>query len=85
MLAALTACMAANIVTVDEGLGGFANEGVLTVLVSRDATTASVPGSAAHSLRRVRRGRSRGARLTPPRSDPPPICRSSLSSRRGFS
>lgn len=33
MLAALTACMAANIITVDEGLSGFSNEGVLTVLV----------------------------------------------------
>ena len=34
MLAALTACMAANIVTVSEGVSGFSNEGVLTVLVS---------------------------------------------------
>ena len=33
MLAALTACMAANIITVAEGLSGFSNEGVLTVLV----------------------------------------------------
>lgn len=33
MLTALTACMAANIVTVAEGLSGFSNEGVLTVLV----------------------------------------------------
>mmetsp|Transcript_25509 Transcript_25509/g.54881 ORF Transcript_25509/g.54881 Transcript_25509/m.54881 type:complete len:1149 (+) Transcript_25509:308-3754(+) len=33
MLAALTACMAANIVTVSEGVSGFSNEGVLTVLV----------------------------------------------------
>ena len=34
MLAALTACMAANIVTVAEGVSGFSNEGVLTVVVS---------------------------------------------------
>lgn len=34
MLAALTACMAANIITVSEGLTGFSNEGVLTVVVS---------------------------------------------------
>lgn len=34
MLAALTACMASNIITVDQGLSGFSNEGVLTVLVS---------------------------------------------------
>ncbi|KAL7547487.1 hypothetical protein ACHAWF_010781 [Thalassiosira exigua] len=33
MLAALTMCMAANIITVSEGLSGFSNEGVLTVLV----------------------------------------------------
>ena len=33
MLAALTACMAANIVTVAEGISGFSNEGVLTVVV----------------------------------------------------
>ena len=34
MLSALTACMCANIITVAEGLSGFANEGVLTVVVS---------------------------------------------------
>ncbi len=34
MLSALTACMAANVITIDEGLSGFSNEGVLTVLVS---------------------------------------------------
>ena len=34
MLAALTACMAAEIITVDEGVSGFSNEGVLTVVVS---------------------------------------------------
>ncbi len=33
MLAALTLCMAAQIVTVEEGIAGFANEGLLTVLV----------------------------------------------------
>ena len=33
MLAALTLCMAANIITVSEGVSGFSNEGVLTVLV----------------------------------------------------
>jgi len=33
MLSALTACMAGNIVTVAEGVSGFSNEGVLTVLV----------------------------------------------------
>ncbi|KAL7540472.1 hypothetical protein ACHAXR_010131, partial [Thalassiosira sp. AJA248-18] len=33
MLAALTLCMAGNVITVDEGLSGFSNEGVLTVLV----------------------------------------------------
>ncbi|KAL7518562.1 hypothetical protein ACHAWX_003377 [Stephanocyclus meneghinianus] len=33
MLAALTMCMAANIITVSEGVSGFSNEGVLTVLV----------------------------------------------------
>ncbi|KAL3795556.1 hypothetical protein HJC23_009269 [Cyclotella cryptica] len=33
MLAALTLCMAANIITVSEGISGFSNEGVLTVLV----------------------------------------------------
>jgi len=33
MLTALTACMAANIVTVAEGLAGFSNESVLTVVV----------------------------------------------------
>ena len=33
MLSALTACMCANIITVAEGLSGFANEGVLTVVV----------------------------------------------------
>ena len=35
MLSALTACMCANIITVAEGLSGFANEGVLTVVVSK--------------------------------------------------
>ena len=34
MLAALTACMAAQIISVAEGVSGFSNEGVLTVLVS---------------------------------------------------
>ncbi|EJK77635.1 hypothetical protein THAOC_00520 [Thalassiosira oceanica] len=33
MLSALTLCMAANIVTIPEGVSGFSNEGVLTVLV----------------------------------------------------
>jgi len=33
MLAALTACMCANIITIDEGMSGFSNEGVLTVVV----------------------------------------------------
>ena len=33
MLAALTMCMVANIITVPEGVSGFSNEGVLTVLV----------------------------------------------------
>ena len=33
MLAALTMCMVANIITVTEGVSGFSNEGVLTVLV----------------------------------------------------
>ena len=33
MLSALTLCMAANIVTIAEGVSGFSNEGVLTVLV----------------------------------------------------
>ena len=33
MLAALTMCMVANIITVAEGVSGFSNEGVLTVLV----------------------------------------------------
>lgn len=33
MTAALTACMAANIITIGEGVAGFANEGVLTVVV----------------------------------------------------
>jgi di/tricarboxylate transporter len=33
MMGALTLFMAANIVTIDEGLEGFANEGLLTVLV----------------------------------------------------
>ncbi|KAL7547056.1 hypothetical protein ACHAWF_010378 [Thalassiosira exigua] len=33
MLATLTACMAANIITVSEGVMGFSNEGVLTVMV----------------------------------------------------
>lgn len=33
MLAALTMCMVANIITVSEGVSGFSNEGVLTVLV----------------------------------------------------
>ena len=35
MLSALTACMCANIITVAEGLSGFSNEGVLTVVVSK--------------------------------------------------
>lgn len=34
MTAAVTACMAANIITIKEGVAGFANEGVLTVVVS---------------------------------------------------
>jgi hypothetical protein len=34
MMAALAFCMAAGIVTVKEGLEGFSNEGVLTVMVS---------------------------------------------------
>lgn len=34
MLGALTLCMAARIISIEEGLSGFANEGVLTVLVS---------------------------------------------------
>ena len=34
MTAAVTACMAANIITMKEGVAGFANEGVLTVVVS---------------------------------------------------
>ena len=33
MMGALTLFMAANIITIDEGLEGFANEGLLTVLV----------------------------------------------------
>lgn len=33
MLAALTACMASNVISIEEGLSGFSNEGVLTVLV----------------------------------------------------
>lgn len=33
MLSALTLCMAANIVTIPQGVSGFSNEGVLTVLV----------------------------------------------------
>ena len=33
MLAALTMCMVANIISVTEGVSGFSNEGVLTVLV----------------------------------------------------
>jgi di/tricarboxylate transporter len=33
MITALTLCMAAEIVTIDEGLAGFANEGLLTVMV----------------------------------------------------
>jgi di/tricarboxylate transporter len=33
MLAALTAFMAAEIITIEEGLVGFSNEGLLTVLV----------------------------------------------------
>ena len=34
MLAALTACMAAGIVSIEEGVAGFANTAVLTVMVS---------------------------------------------------
>jgi len=34
MLAALTACMAAQIITIQEGVEGFANVAVLTVMVS---------------------------------------------------
>jgi hypothetical protein len=34
MMTALTFCMAAGIVTVKEGMEGFSNEGVLTVMVS---------------------------------------------------
>ena len=33
MLTALTLCMAAQIVSVEEGIAGFANEGLLTVIV----------------------------------------------------
>lgn len=34
MMAALAFCLAAQIVTIKEGLAGFSNEGVLTVMVS---------------------------------------------------
>lgn len=34
MLAALTACMAGQIITIQEGVAGFANVAVLTVMVS---------------------------------------------------
>ena len=34
MMTALTLCMAAGIISVEEGLEGFANEGLVTVLVS---------------------------------------------------
>jgi len=34
MLAALTACMAGQIITVQEGVAGFSNSAVLTVMVS---------------------------------------------------
>jgi hypothetical protein len=34
MMTALAFCMAAGIVTIKEGLQGFSNEGVLTVMVS---------------------------------------------------
>ena len=33
MLATLTLCMAANIITIKEGVAGFANEGILTVMI----------------------------------------------------
>lgn len=32
MISALTMCMASNIISIDEGLAGFSNEGLLTVL-----------------------------------------------------